>query len=144
MIIESIISLVLCFQTVSISRFMPTSEVVRVAAMAAQDEGYNPDVKGTYLDELRKNGKEPIPGYASIGLYKDGHLIRYYSIRIETGEVVDPMECQIFRYPNLIKFNKETMKALGAAEASLEVIATEVGCEKLEILPRQGSAGSPK
>jgi|WetSurSiteA1Bulk_404760.scaffolds.fasta_scaffold47221_2 hypothetical protein len=136
MIIESIICLALCFQGDPIvKRFLPTSEVVRVATMAALDEGFNPAAHGIYLHELRKNGKEPIPGYTSIGLYKDAHLIRYYSIRVETGDVVDPMVCKIFRYPDLVKFKKETMRAFGTQEASIEAIAIEIGCDNLGIVP---------
>jgi hypothetical protein len=140
-----IVSVALFVQAVpKMTYFLPTSTVVRVAGMAARDEGYEPGARGTFLDELRKNGKEPILSYTSIGLYKEAHLARYYSIREETGDIADPMLCKLFRYPDLVKFNRETMKAFGTKEASLEVIATEIGCDKLEIVPSNAPTGSSK
>ena len=119
-----------------VDRIIPTSEIVRVASMAARDEGYNPSVNGTYLNELRTaDGKEPIPGYASIGLYKDGHLVRSYAIRIETGDVIDGSVCKVFRYPDLIGFKKEIMKEFNTKEVSLEAIESEVGCDTLQVVP---------
>jgi len=116
--------------------FIPTSEVVRVASMAARDEGYHPEKESTYLDELRTaSGKEPIDGYTSIGLYVNDDLVRSYSIRIETGDIVDATACKILRYPNLILFKKEVMKSFNSRPASLGEIATEIGCEKLEFVP---------
>ena len=116
-----------------VDRFIPTSGVVRVASMAARDEGYDPDAAGTYLDELRtRDGKEPYPGYASIGLYHNGHMVRSYSIRAETGDVVDPIDCKVFRYPDLLKFKRELMKGFGTKDVSLDAIASEIGCAKLD------------
>jgi hypothetical protein len=128
-----------------VQHFIPTSEVVRIGGMAARDEGYYPDVQGTYLSELRNaEGKEPIPGYASIGLYVHGHLVRDYAIRIETGDVVDPSVCKVFRYPNLLTYKKKLMKEFGTKDASLNVIASEVGCNKLEIVTAEPLAKALK
>jgi len=120
----------------AIQRFIPTSTLVRIASMTARNEGYDPEAAGIYLDELRTpDGKEPLAGYSSIGLYKNGHLIRSYSIRISTGDVIDANECKIFRYPGLQRFRRETMKAFGTKETSLEDLASEVGCDRLEVVP---------
>ena len=127
-----------------IHRFIPTSTVVRVASMAANDEGYKVGEKGCYLDELRVDGKEPLPGYTSIGLYLDSRLIRSYSIRVDTGDVIDPMNCMIFRYPNLLKFKRETLKALHTKEVSIEFMAEEVGCDTLEVVPAVKPPNKPK
>lgn len=128
-----------------VQHFIPTSEIVRIGAMAARDEGYDPDVEGTYLNELRTpEGKEPIPGYASIGLFVHGHLVRDYAIRIETGDIVDPSVCKVFRYPNLLNHKKKLMKEFGTADASLDVIGSEVGCDKLEIVPTERLAKAAK
>jgi len=37
---------------------IPTSDVVKVAWMAARDEGYDPNAVGTFLDELRVKGNQ--------------------------------------------------------------------------------------
>lgn len=126
--------------------FIPTSTVVRVASMTARYEGHDPEAPGTFLDELRTpDGKEPMAGYTSIGLYKNGHLIRSYSIRITTGDVIDANECKIFRYAGLERFRKETMKAFGTNETSLADLASEVGCDRLVVVPtRNGRDKSEK
>jgi hypothetical protein len=120
----------------NVTRFLPTSELVRVASMAARDEGYNVEAQGIYLDELRTaNCRPPLPGYDSIALYFNDHPVRTYSIRVDTGDVLDENACVVFRYPNLIKFRNETLKGAGTKPVSLETMAAEVGCEKLEVLP---------
>jgi hypothetical protein len=123
--------------------FIPTSDVVRVAWMAARDEGYDPNAIGTFLDELRTaDGKEPLPGYTSIGLYVDVKLVRSYSIRVDTGDVVDTTTCTIFRYPDLLKFKTKILLAFGTKAVSDEQIENEVGCGQLTVLPRDsGKAG---
>ena len=125
-------------------RFIPTSELVRVASMAAHDEGFDVNGPGVYLDELRTaDGKEPIKGYSSIALYKNDRIIRSYSIRVATGDIVDATECKIFRYPDLLCFKKMVLVRFKANEAGPEVIASEVGCDRLEIIPHdsQGRKG---
>ena len=69
------ISLGLFCQAPKIINFLPTSTIVRVGEMAARDEGYNVNARGIYFNEMRKNGKEPILGYASIGLFEDSQLL---------------------------------------------------------------------
>lgn len=118
--------------------FIPTSEVVRVASMAARDEGYDPNAPGMYLDELRtKDGKEPIKGYSSIALYKHGQIVRSYSIRAATGDVVDATECKIFRYSDLLRFKRGVLMGLKTSDTSIEAIASEVGCDRLEVVPNK-------
>ncbi|MFI5097049.1 MAG: hypothetical protein ACHQT6_03655 [Candidatus Acidiferrales bacterium] len=137
--------LAFCSAAQQVQRFISTSGVVRVASMAARDEGYNPDAEGIYLNELRTaDGKEPIQGYSSIALYKHGHLVRSYSIRVDTGDVVDTTVCEIFRYPDLLSFKRKLMKGFGTKEAPLDVIESEVGCDKLRIVPTRAAAGRKK
>lgn len=119
---------------------IPTSEEVRVASMAALDEGYDPNIDGTFLDELlTPDGKQPHPGYKTIGLYSDGSLVHSYAIRVQTGDVVDARTCQIFEYPNLLKFKQNLMTNFGTDPVSRQQIAEELNCAKLEVvrLPRR-------
>jgi hypothetical protein len=123
-----------------IQRFIPTSTLVKIGSMTARYEGYDPEAPSVYLDELRTpDGREPLAGYTSIGLYKDGHLIRSYSIRISTGDVIDANACKIFRYPGLGRYKQETMKAFGTKETPLEDLASEVGCDRLEVVGVKGA-----
>jgi len=128
-----------------VQHFIPTSEIVRVGTMAARDEGYHPETEGTYLNELRtSDGREPIPGYASIGLFVHGHMVREYAIRIDTGDIVDPSVCKIFRYSNLESYKKRLMKEFRTKEAALDVIGSEVGCDKLEVVSAEPVAKASK
>jgi len=125
--------------TTEVQHIMVTSDIVRVAGMAARDEGYDPDADGTFLNEMRtKDGKEPYPGYASIALYHDGHPVRFYSIRIETGDVADATNCKVFRYPDLLRFKRKILREFGSKDVTLDTIGSELGCEKLEIVPGKG------
>lgn len=118
-----------------VQRFLPTSQVVKIAGMAARDEGYNPESSNVFLDNLRrKDGSEPISGYASIGLYKDDHLVQSFSIRIATGDVVDATSCKIFRYPDLLQMAATIVKSFGTSAVSLDTIAFEVGCDHLRVI----------
>ena len=118
-----------------VTHFIPTSELVRVASMAARDEGRNPDAEGAYLQELHgPDGRGLFPGYNSIALYENGHSVRSYSIRIDTGDVVDGDRCVILRFPDLVEFKNTLMKDFGSKGVSLADIADEVGCERLTIV----------
>jgi len=140
----AIVSIALSTQTApKIIHFMPISTIVRVAEMAARDEGYNLDAEDIFLDIMQgKDRKEPIPGYKSIGLYRDGHLVRFYAIRVDTGDIVDPMVCEIFRYPNLLEFKRKTIRNFSTKEVSLEMIMDEIGCDKMQIIPSEASPKS--
>src|SRR4051794_2439417 len=103
-----------------ITHLIATSDLIAITTAAARAEGYKPGVEGTYLHELRtENGQEPLPGYESIGLYRAGHLERTYAVRIDTGDIVDPMRCRILRYPELLKIKRRITKTFGSREASL-------------------------
>ena len=114
---------------------IPTSEEVRVASMAARDEGYIPDGAGTFLDEIRTpDGKQPHPGYKTIGLYSSGALVHTYSIRIQTGDIVDPRTCQLFEYPDLLRFKQKLMTSFGTDPVTPAHIASEIGCSRLDVV----------
>jgi hypothetical protein len=114
---------------------IPTSEEVRIATMAARDEGYDPSVEGTFLDELRSSdGKQPHAGYLTIGLYSGGRLVHSYSIRIQTGEMVDTRTCQLFDYPDLRQFREKLRSNFGTDPVSTAQIAEEVGCTRIDVV----------
>ena len=117
--------------------FIPTSELVRVATMAARDEGNNPSGEGIYLDELRTaDCKNPIPGYESIALYQNGHPVESYAVRVDTGDVVEPDTCTLLQYPDLMKFRQETTAGFKTKGVTPDTIAAEVGCDKLKTASR--------
>jgi hypothetical protein len=120
--------------------FIPTSQEVAVATMAARDEGYDLNRSNVYLNEIHtQDGQEQNPRYMTIGLYQDDHLVREYAIRIDTGDVVDPMKCEILQYPNLLKFKRARMRDLRTQEASLNLMAAEVACVKLRPIGKKSS-----
>jgi hypothetical protein len=110
-----------------------TSDLISITAAAARSEGYVPGRRGTFLQELRTpDGHEPLPGYESVGLYYDGHLVRSYAVRIETGDIVDPMLCEILRFPRLVRFRSYIIHAFASKEVPASKIAEEVGCDHLK------------
>ncbi len=114
---------------------LPTSEEVMVATMAAGDEGYTPNTPGTFLDEMRNSdGQPPYPGYKTIVLYSNGDTIHSYSIRIQTGDIADAHTCQLFTYPNLLQFRQKQMTRFGTSPVSRDQIATELGCNHMDIV----------
>lgn len=114
---------------------LPTSEEVMVATMAARDEGYQPNTPGTFLDEMRNSSGQPLyPGYKTIVLYSDGNIVHSYSIRIQTGDIADAHTCQLFAYPNLLKFREEQITSLGTSPASPSQIASELGCSHMDVV----------
>lgn len=110
---------------------LPTSEEV----MAARDEGYQPNTPGTFLDEMRNSNGQPLhPGYKTIVLYSDGQVVHSYSIRIQTGDIADAHTCQLFAYPNLLKFREEQMTSLGTTSVSPSQIASELDCDHMDVV----------
>lgn len=114
---------------------LPTSEEVMAATMAARDEGYQPNTPGTFLDELRNSqGQPPHPGYKTIVLYSDGNIVHSYSIRIQTGDIADARTCQLFAYPDLLKFRQNQINSLSTSPVSPTQIASELGCAHMDIV----------
>lgn len=112
-----------------------------MATLAARDQGYVVRHNtGIYLDELRtKEGKEPYPGYASIALYVDVHIVKAYSIRVATGDVIETTRCEVLRYPDLLQYKRESN--FGVKDVTLAQLAKKVGCQKLSVFPRKGLGG---
>lgn len=135
-LIAALIPFVLPPQASSLRLYsIPTSQEVSVATMAARDEGYDPANDGTFLDELHNSdGQPPHPGYKTIALYSSGQLIHAYSIRIQTGDVADARTCQLFAYPDLLKFKRKLMTSFGTDPVPSTQIAGELGCPKLDVL----------
>lgn len=84
-----------------------------------------------------------IQGNASITLYHNGH-VRSYSIRIDTGDVVDATDCKVIRYPDLLKFKRKLLSDFGTKEVSLDAIASEIVGDKLDVVPGKTSGGKSK
>jgi hypothetical protein len=54
------------------------------------------------------------------------------------------MICKAFQYSNLIQFKRDMLKMFGSRAVSLEVIVSEIGCDKLKIAPSNHSAAGSK
>jgi hypothetical protein len=132
----SVVSLFLMPQVGDVRLYsLPTSEEVTVATMAARDDGYEPNTPGTFLDEMRDSHGQPLyPGYKTIVLYSSGNIVHSYSIRIQTGDIADAHTCQLFAYPDLLKFRQNLMTTFGTSPVSPSQIADELGCSHLDIV----------
>ena len=118
--------------------FLPTSEVLHIAEMAARDEGFDVQNKKLFFFDLQTtaDGKEIVPGYVSMGFYGNGHPIHVYSINKKTAQVVDIGHCEIFLYRDLISYAKGMNAESGRPLKSREELADEVGCATLRILDK--------
>ena len=134
------------FQVAATTRtdlFIPTSELLRVARMAARDEGFPTDKIRTdgarvFFFDIATNaeGKPLAAGYVRMSFYGNSHLIRTYSVNEQTGQIVDIENCATFDFPNLQAFARETQKESGSKPESREAVAQDVGCETLVVINR--------
>lgn len=124
-----------------VNHALPFYQALAVAKMAAHDQGYDLHKNNFQLEEvLLPDGGKQDQKYTNIGLYRNHRLLREYAVRIDTGDVVDPINCEILRYPNLLRFKRARVQELGRREASLNLISAEVGCDSLHSIGGPGPA----
>ncbi len=117
--------------------FIPTSEVVRVAQIIAQDEGYDIRKKSIYFDLLQtRDGKPLLDGYTSIGFYIDAQPRNSISINNETGQTIDMFSCEVFDYPDLQSFQRGMVGLTKVRFKSPQELASDAGCDVPKVLRR--------
>jgi hypothetical protein len=74
-------------------------------------------------------------GFDSIGIYKNAHLVRMYSIDRSTGEVVDFLRgCQVFRFDDIKSFQSKIRQQSQAPALTDKQLAAKAGCAKLTVV----------
>ena len=111
---------------------LPASQLSDIATILAHDEGWplgNPEYT---LDPMTPATDD---GFDSIGVYKQAHLVRMYSINRTTGQIVDFMRgCQVFHFKDLEHFELQVRSQTHATPLTDAQLAAKVGCPKLSVV----------
>jgi hypothetical protein len=111
---------------------LPAAKVAGIAKQIATEEGWPIDQKGYTFDPMLPTVDD---GFDSIGLYKDAHLVRMYSIDRTTGDIVDFMRgCDVFRFDDLSAFKARIKQRTHAPDLTIKQLAAKAGCPKLTIV----------
>jgi hypothetical protein len=122
-------------QSASVQVYIPTSRAVDVARRVARDLGFDVANPEYYFDlMLTRDGKPPIVGYVSMGLYGHDNLIETFAISEKTGQVVEPAACQVFEFSNLVPFQKAQQRQSGLKSKTQKELMSDFGCERLTVV----------
>ncbi len=75
-----------------------------------------------------------MPGYITLGIYRDLELLSEVSINEKTGQLVDSESCAVYEYPDIVYLQKEYTRATGAKPLTIDELSSEIGCESLKEL----------
>ncbi len=115
---------------------MSTSEAIDLARKVGRDQGIDvDDRKRVTLDLLAtKDGKPMLPGYTTLGIYRDLELLSEVSINEKTGQLVDSESCAVYEYPDILYLQKEYTKSTRVKPLTIAELSSEIGCESLKEL----------
>jgi hypothetical protein len=111
---------------------IPSKQLAAIAKKIALEEGWPIDQKAYTFDPMLPTVDD---GFDSIGLYRDAHLVRMYSVDRTTGDIVDFMRgCDVFHFEDLKLFQSAIRNKSHASTLTTEQLATKAGCPKLTIV----------
>jgi hypothetical protein len=111
---------------------IPASQLTDIATILAHDEGWPLGDPAYTLDPMKPDTDD---GFDSIGIYKEAHLVRMYSIDRSTGDVVDFLRgCQIFRFDDIKHFQSKIKESSHAPALTDKQLAAKAGCPKLTVV----------
>jgi hypothetical protein len=111
---------------------VPTPQLLAAARKLALDEGWHIDQKGYTLDPMQPATQDD---FYNIGLYRDAHLLRMYSIHRRSGDIVDFMHgCDLLQFDDVKDLQSHIREASGASSIPPEKLAAQVGCPKLNLI----------
>jgi hypothetical protein len=121
---------------------MSTSEAVDLGRKVGRDLGINvAEHKRVTLNLLTtEDGKPMLPGYITLGIYRELELLSEVSINEKTGQLVDSENCVVYEYPDILYLQREYMKSTGVKPLTIEELSSEIGCESLKELKAPVSA----
>jgi hypothetical protein len=108
------------------------AELNDIATILAHDEGWPLGDPEYTLDPMKPDVDD---GFDSIGIYKNAHLVRMYSINRTTGDIVDFLRgCQVFHFDDIKAFQiriRDRSQAVSLTDAQL---AAKTGCPQLTVV----------
>jgi hypothetical protein len=111
---------------------IPATQLAAIAKKIATEEGWPIDQKAYTFDPMLPTVDD---GFDSIGLYRDAHLVRMYSVDRTTGDIVDFMRgCDVFHFEDLKPFQSAIKNKSHAPSLTTEQLAAKAGCPKLTIV----------
>jgi hypothetical protein len=111
---------------------IPADQVAAIARKIAVEEGFPISEKGYTFDPMKPTEDD---GFDSIGLYRDAHLLRMYSIERITGDIVDFMRgCDVFQFKDIKPFQNEIRNKTHAPSFTPQQLAARAGCPKLTVV----------
>jgi hypothetical protein len=115
---------------------MSTSQAIDLARKVGRDQGIDvDDRKHVTLDLLAtKDGKPMLPGYITLGIYRDLELLSEVSINEKTGQLVDSENCVAYEYPDILYLQREYSKSTGVKPLTITELSSQIGCESLKRL----------
>ncbi len=130
--IVALLAPVMPAQQQAITPTISRAELLGTAHQLAVDEGWPVDEKGYTLDPMQPMRNEE---FYSIGLYRNAHLLRMYSIERRTGDIVDFMHgCDLLQFDNVKPLQTRIRRDSGSAALPIDRLAASVGCPKLNII----------
>jgi hypothetical protein len=111
---------------------LSNGELIATAHKLALDEGWPIDQPGYSLDPMQPMREEE---FYSIGLYRNAHLLRMYSIHRQTGDIVDFMHgCDLIQFDDVKPLQQRIRNASKAAPFTREQLAAKAGCPRLNLV----------
>jgi hypothetical protein len=111
---------------------LSTPELLAAARTLAHDEGWPIDQKGYTLDPMQPATQDD---FYNIGLYRNAHLLRMYSIHRRTGDIVDFMHgCDLLQFDDVKDLQTRIRKTSGATPIPPDKLAAQVGCPHLNLI----------
>ena len=111
---------------------IPPAQLAAIAKKLAAEEGWPIDQKAYTFDPMLPTVDD---GFDSIGLYRDAHLVRMYSVDRTTGDIVDFMRgCDVFHFEDLKPFQSTIKNKSHAPSLTTEQLAAKAGCPKLTVV----------
>jgi hypothetical protein len=111
---------------------IPAPQLAAIAKQIATEEGWPIDQKAYTFDPMLPTVDD---GFDSIGLYRDAHLVRMYSVDRATGDIVDFMRgCDVFQFEDLKPFQAKIKNKSHARSLTIEQLAAKAGCPKLTVV----------
>lgn len=113
-------------------RHIPARQLADIALILGHDEGWPLGDPAYTFDPMIPDVDD---GFDSIGLYKNAHLVRMYSVDRTTGQIVDFMRgCQVFHFDNLNHFASRVRSRSKAPALTDQQLAKKAGCPKLTVV----------
>ena len=121
-------------------RRIPDSDAIDLARIIARDEGYDlgiQTIEYSFIMARDSQCKPLVFGYTSVIFNIDASARNLIGINDSTGQAIEMNTCEVFDYPNVIPFQKQTMRINRTKRKTAQELADDVDCGIPKILTKQ-------